>query len=724
MREGEFISQLQALLDAPVAGIDQAAKERIIAAAVSRIRDGARAECRVVPFVPGRRPIDEAMYPGLGSSDHAALVVGRANANCGDNTAYVLFDVIASDPAGLGFEATLSFRGPHGATECDAIPGWHRRPLRCLRFGERSNHVYTLREGELRPGQPERLVLALSPDRDLRPGDGWRWDDIDPQLRREATDADDPYTFGHLFAQRVRIEVRMTRQGVPVAADDGELFACDVGRLGSLYRRLVDRLIGPDAARQAAAARAPDPGPAFHPWYPVLAIGSEKAALYTRALIGDIVDKRRNLTDPEWLLRVGLYLEFLTCLGVIEAVKPQVGDLLSPAERSAFERGPTFAEIRRRINPRRWHDVWKLRAIAFRGYAVPRTGPVSARNLLCKRRATLAFLEAHHEDLRHAIELAGPNHHSAQETWQRVFRDAERAVLKATPEAFPELRFLPAPVRDFVLWHRRGQPRIERAPTLLGPVGALFGDQDGLFASACIQYRVSMNAVAAWSKDRLLMDYTGGECIPREVSLLEAKFGAPSRVAQLQRRDGYAEQLELTVELPEQYERSVDDVRILLTGVPAFAVLSAEDLQQLALTARPISLGPMERLIVQGQRGSSLFVVADGTVEVLVRGNDGRDRPVNTVTAGAVIGEMSLLTGEPRAATVRAVGDATVYEIGRRQYEPLLRSRPEVLDELAAMVQRRLRAGTEPAPPDETDREREALRGRIARFLVGDRVAR
>ena len=37
---------------------------------------------------------------------------------------------------------------------------------------------------------------------------------------------------------------------------------------------------------------------AYHPWYPVLLIGTDKAALYTRALVADIVDKGSHLTDP------------------------------------------------------------------------------------------------------------------------------------------------------------------------------------------------------------------------------------------------------------------------------------------------------------------------------------------------------------------------------------------------------------------------------------------
>jgi CRP-like cAMP-binding protein len=108
----------------------------------------------------------------------------------------------------------------------------------------------------------------------------------------------------------------------------------------------------------------------------------------------------------------------------------------------------------------------------------------------------------------------------------------------------------------------------------------------------------------------------------------------------------------------------------------------------------------------------------------MLRRRDGRDWPIDTLTIGAVIGEMSLLTGEPRAATVRAIESVTVYEIGRRQYEPLLRSRPQLLDELAALVEQRLRTGSERLSAYDAERERRALRARIGRFLIPDRAWR
>lgn len=710
MRDVEFIAQIQALSESSVGGLDAREKAELFAAAAARLRSGsAPAGCQIVPFVPGCRPIDEASYPWLGSSDAVALIIDDG-AGAVQNSAYVLIDVTLGSATELELDVTLSFAGADGRVETDPIPGWNRRAIRPVAFA-RGNGA-ELREIEVAPGETTRLALAVSPNRDLSPGRTWSFEQLHERLRADATDAADPFTFGHLFAQQVRVDVRLCENGLPVSAAQATLFVCDARRMGCLYRRLIERLIEPDAARQAAAAGVADPGPSFHPWYPVLLIGGDKAALYGRALLGDIVHKRRHLSDPGWLLRVGLYLEFLTFLGIVEAVKDEI-DLLSDSERVAFERSDTFAGIRGHVDSGRWRRVWELRRIAFARPGQPRTGPVSALNLLRKRNATLAFLEAHHDDLKYAIKLAGPNFHNAQETWQRVFRDAERAVLRSTPAAFPELAFLPEHVRDFVLWHRQGAIGMARVPT---PLARILGDQDGLFAAACTQYRESMNAVAAWSKERALMDHTGTECVPRDVSLLETRITRPTQIALLQRRDGYEERLDIPVDLPQAEEPSLEQVERAICAIPIFAMLNRVEIQALGRTARPLRLGPLERLVVQGQRGDSLFVVIDGAVEVLVRQEDGRDRSVDTMVAGAVVGEMSLLTGEPRSATVRATTGATVYEIGPRQYEPLLRARPAIIDDLARLIETRLSARSMQAY--DVERARHAAGERIRRFLL------
>jgi CRP-like cAMP-binding protein len=608
-----------------------------------------------VPFVPGRRPADEAAHPGLGSSEEVAVILEDE-----EDPACVLYTLNAPDRPEVSVQVSLP------------AAGWERREIAIERIGD------------------ERFLFVLHPARVL---------------------ADELFTFEHRFAQLVDIELLACWNGVPVGGAQTRVLVCDLRRCGSLYRRLLDDLVAPDSARQAERAGVADPGPAYHPWYPVLVIGSEKAALYTRALIQDITGDGHHLSDPGWLMRVGLYLEFLTFLGICEAVDVE---LLSPAEREAYE-SDDFAELRSRVDGRAWREVWELREIAFARRGMPRTGPVAAANLLAKKRATLRFLEVHHADLRHAIELAGRNHHNAQETWQRVFRDAERAVLSRTPAAFPELAFLSEQVRDFVLWHRRGRFELGRTVHLPRAIGALVADQDGLFGSACNQYRASMNEVADWAKARGLMDHTGLECVPRQVSLLEARVNQPGRIAVLQQRDGYGPDLDVPAVLPAAFQRPAAEIEGLLSAVPLFALLPPDEVSTLARTARPLTLGPTERLVVQDQAGGSLFVVAEGEVEVVLRRDGGEDVVVDTMGKGAVVGEMSLLTRQPRSATVRAVEGAVAYEIGARQYGPCLRRHPELVADLATLMTDRLAERRERL--DAYDAERTAIVERIRSAL-------
>jgi CRP-like cAMP-binding protein len=548
-----------------------------------------------------------------------ALVTGGDR----DNRAVVLFEVSEVPPDSV-VEATITVDG-------QPLPGWEHRPV------------------ALTPQARQRLELR--PECDL-------------------TQVDLGFTAG--LMRTARVELGVVSHGVIVAGDEASLDVCDVRYLGTMYKRLIDRLLKPDTGHQAREARVADPGVSYHPWYPALLIGSDKAALYTDALVADIVGKEYHLTDPGWLLRVGVYLELLTCIGIVEAVRPEVGDLLESDERDAFETSHVFAEIRRRVNPDGWRGVWGRRRISFPGFGSPRLGPVSAVNLIRKKEATLRFLHVHHDDLKHAIELAGPNRFNSQETWQRVFRDAERAVMRQAARAFPELGFLPTPARELLLWQRLG-----------------FAGQQGVYPTACNQYRASMNSVADWAKRQGLMDHAGVQCVPPEASLLEALVRDPPRVAVLQRQDGLGPGIAVSEPAPAT-EPTIEEIERLLAEVPIFRMLSAHDVRKLALDARPLFLGPTQRFVVEGREGTSLFLVGEGEVEVRLRNGDGTDWLVETMGRGEIVGEMALLTGERRAATVRSVDESLVFEIGREQYEPLLRAHPEWLEELAAIVAERL----------------------------------
>jgi hypothetical protein len=626
----------------------------------------------IVPFVPGRRPIDEVLAPGLGSSESIGLLDGSSRDHI--TLLYRLTHAgqpVAELPAGSRLQATLRLLGADGRPE-SVVPGWEKREI----TPQRPSEIEAVAPPLAGPSAAEAWALPVDVNETFGP-------------LRAGGKAGDPFGFGSLFSERFQLDLALDLGGVTVGSDSFEFEIFDEQRFGSLYARIAGALLPRDLANQIAAEKGPADLPvSFHPWFPVLCIGVEKANLYMKAIRGDVAEQKRMLTDPAWLLRVGLFLELLTCLGIFEVVKGEI-DLLSPEERALFEGSPRFAEIRQRLDVAAWRKVWDLRGISF--LKTPGLDmPVGVQNLLRKRGATLGFLHAHHEDLKHAVHLAGPNLVNAQETWARVFRDAERAVLRMNKEAFPELSYLPEKVRAVVLWHRQGALGPLALPAFLaGP----FGDQDGLFPSACRQYRSSMNHVADWAAQRGLMEHTGAESVPASLSLLETYLtGNHGRMRQLQKRDGYVGALEFRdLEAPDE-RLPTDEVVRLIGRVGLFEVLTQDEIGQLARLARPITLGPHERIIIQGNKGSSLFIVHEGELEVIAREGSSETVLAN-LGRGAIVGEMSFLTGEKRTATVRAVDGATVVEISAMNLQPLVQARPAIVRELTALMKKRQMPG-------------------------------
>lgn len=480
----------------------------------------------IVPFVAGRRPIDEARSPGQGCSEHVGYIGGAPLA---EDELWLLFRLPGAPAAGGAAAAELSVR--LSAQLCpeddedDAAP----QPIAQLTDVEVPPRI---------PVTPDHRTALLQPAAFAAPPRA-AFVAVLPLQQLVSAVGEAAFTLAHQYHRRLRVTLTLCRTGHPLGADSIEVEIYDLGRMGELYRRLRERLLAADTARQAGTSNAPL-RVHHHPFFPVLAIGSEKARLYTEALKQDLRGQQRHLPDARWLLRVGLYLELLTCLGICEAVGPEHPELLSTEERRMLAASPAFAKLRARLNVDGWRQLWSQREIAVSRTRLLTRGGVSLRNLRRKQQATLAFLHAHHRDLRAALVLAGPSHDSAQQSWIRVFRDAERAVFRQYEQAFPELQALPQLLRRFVLWHRKGElPLLGRRP-LTAWLAAQLGDEDGLFAAAAAQYRQSMNEVAAWAQQRGLMSYTGVECVPLSASLFHAQLtGQRRRFRQLQHRDGY-----------------------------------------------------------------------------------------------------------------------------------------------------------------------------------------
>jgi CRP-like cAMP-binding protein len=163
----------------------------------------------------------------------------------------------------------------------------------------------------------------------------------------------------------------------------------------------------------------------------------------------------------------------------------------------------------------------------------------------------------------------------------------------------------------------------------------------------------------------------------------------------LQRHDGFAGSLEVLYEVQDAVVVDRETVLDCLQRVELFSALSADELSSLAEGVRPIVLGHLERIIIQGREGSSLFILHDGTLEVIARTAD-RERQLAILNPPAVVGELSFLLDEPRTATVRAFEQAVVLEIGAANLRPFVEARPALLDALTALLEERRRKNSEP----------------------------
>jgi CRP/FNR family transcriptional regulator, cyclic AMP receptor protein len=125
----------------------------------------------------------------------------------------------------------------------------------------------------------------------------------------------------------------------------------------------------------------------------------------------------------------------------------------------------------------------------------------------------------------------------------------------------------------------------------------------------------------------------------------------------------------------------------VLAGVPLFAGLSSRHLRSVA------QLGTIQRFhsgtefVRKGEPGNVAYVVLDGDCEI-VRGRGKARLPIGE---GSIVGEMSLIDGRERSATVVATSDVTMFCLGRNAFHALLRKEPALALRLLETLAQRLR---------------------------------
>jgi small-conductance mechanosensitive channel/CRP-like cAMP-binding protein len=183
-------------------------------------------------------------------------------------------------------------------------------------------------------------------------------------------------------------------------------------------------------------------------------------------------------------------------------------------------------------------------------------------------------------------------------------------------------------------------------------------------------------------------------------------FAFPTRTLHLERK---------VTTRPVTLEEQIAD---RLSAVDIFAPLSAEELRQLATGTMGHVFAPGETLIRAGDEGSSMFVVHNGRVQVQVSEN-GRPRTVAVLTEGDFFGEMGLFTGEPRTASVVAIEETEVLEIGHAAMKQILETNPDLAESISWTIAERkasLAAGSKQAAQASIE-ESQGLLSSIKRFF-------
>lgn len=230
--------------------------------------------------------------------------------------------------------------------------------------------------------------------------------------------------------------------------------------------------------------------------------------------------------------------------------------------------------------------------------------------------------------------------------------------------------------------------------------------------------------------DVLLMEF-GGSAITYRVRFWVANFEVDEEardqvrtaIFYVFRRHG------IDIPWPIQIEYSAEEVpsgnlpaeamTSLLGTVEIFAALGESERQMLAAGGRETLHAAGEAIVRQGDPGASMFVIHSGDVRITL---DPGGHEVARLGAGSFFGEMSLLTGDPRSATVTAVTDTLVLEISAETFRRIALADPAVVDAVGLAVVTR-RAGLDrtrseaAARPATLSEQSVSLISRIKRFL-------
>ena len=132
--------------------------------------------------------------------------------------------------------------------------------------------------------------------------------------------------------------------------------------------------------------------------------------------------------------------------------------------------------------------------------------------------------------------------------------------------------------------------------------------------------------------------------------------------------------------------RQLESHKAALAAIDLFANLSEDEQRTLAASAQLAPFSAHEVITRQGAKAHWLYVLLKGSAAVRVSAPGGDDRQVAVLEAPNFFGEMALMTGQPREATVIAQGEVECLRVDRKDLEGIIQQRPEIASEISGVL--------------------------------------
>lgn len=157
--------------------------------------------------------------------------------------------------------------------------------------------------------------------------------------------------------------------------------------------------------------------------------------------------------------------------------------------------------------------------------------------------------------------------------------------------------------------------------------------------------------------------------------------------------------------------------------MPANALISSWGAAELQDLLERATLCPMKKgdvLLHQGDPGDYLVILLDGTIRVSMVASNGREIILDYLEAGSVLGEIALLDGGERTASVTALGEGKYLKLGARAFREVLEKHPSVAWRLLQEMARRLRNANNTIESDRAFASGPRLARTLQRLMQGD----